>query len=126
MTGMFTLSAECRFAASHVLPGCPPCDNLHGHTWTVRAHWSFSGLDELGMGINFRVLKNALGEHIKDRFDHRHLNDEPPFDDVLPTAENLAMAFFGILRDRFDVGPNGRLTRVEVWEGPESSAAYEA
>jgi len=125
MVETFTLSVECRLAASHVLPGCPPCDRLHGHTWTVRCHWRFVALDDMGMGINFHRLKSVLDEVIRSRFDHRHLNDIPPFDTVAPTAENLARETFRLLATEFDPGPDGRLARVEVWEGPESLAAYE-
>jgi 6-pyruvoyltetrahydropterin/6-carboxytetrahydropterin synthase len=125
MSGTFTLSVQCRLAASHVLPGCPPCDRLHGHTWTVRAFWTFAGLDASGMGANFRDLKEALREQVRARYDHRHLNDIPPFDTSPPTAENLAREVFRVLASQVDTGPNGHLARVEVWEGPESCAAYE-
>lgn len=121
----FTLSVECRLASSHILPGCPPCDRLHGHTWTVRAFWSFAELDENGMGANFRDLKQVLRSEVHDRYDHRHLNELAPFDRVAPTAENLAREVFRILHERMGPGRGGRLTRVEVWEGPEACAAYE-
>lgn len=126
MSEKFTLSVECRLAASHVLPDCPPCDRLHGHTWTVRAHWKFGRLDDAGMGTNFRTLRRALDELVHARFDHRHLNDIEPFDAVPPTAENLARVVFHILREEFEPGASGELTRVEVWEGPDSCVAYEA
>ena len=125
MSGNFTLSVQCRLASSHVLPGCPPCDRLHGHTWTVRVFWAFATLDELGMGANFRDLKEVLRREVHERFDHRHLNDIPPFDRVAPTAENLAREVFTLVREHFHPGPRGRLVRVEVWEGPEACAAYE-
>jgi 6-pyruvoyltetrahydropterin/6-carboxytetrahydropterin synthase len=121
---MFTLSVECRLAASHVLPDCPPCDRLHGHTWTVRAHWAFRELDGGGMGVNFRTLKDVLRELVHERFDHRHLNDIAPFDTQPPTAENLAREIYRIVREGFDPGARGRLARIEVWEGPESCVAY--
>ncbi len=124
MKEIFTLSVQCRLASSHVLPGCPPCDRLHGHTWTVRAFWEYGALDEQGMGANFRDLKAVLRREVHDRFDHRHLNDSPPFDTVPPTAENLARAVFLRLRERHDPGPRGSLVRVEVWEGPEACASY--
>lgn len=124
MTGIFTLSVQCRLASSHVLEGCPPCDRMHGHTWTVRAFWEFTGLDAHGMGANFRDLKDVLRREVHERFDHRHLNDIAPFDRVSPTAENLAREVFGLLREKYALGPHGRLARVEVWEGPEACAAY--
>ncbi len=125
LSGLFTVSVECKLAASHVLPGCPPCDRLHGHTWTVRAHWAFADLDGHGMGANFRVLKDILQGQVRARYDHRHLNDITPFDDIPPTAENLARQVFRLLNASFDPGPEGRLARVEIWEGPESCATYE-
>lgn len=127
MSGTFTLSVQCHLAASHVLPGCPPCDRLHGHTWTVRAYWAFTGLDETGMGVNFRTLKSLLRGEVHERYDHRHLNDIPPFDAVPPTAENLAREVYRALAGAGGEGRlgGGRLARVEIWEGPESCAAYE-
>jgi 6-pyruvoyltetrahydropterin/6-carboxytetrahydropterin synthase len=95
---------------------------MHGHTWTVRAYWDFTALDASGMGVNFHDLKGALQLQVRDRFDHQHLNDIPPFDDISPTAENLAKEVFGLLSGSFDTG--SVLARVEVWEGPESCAAY--
>lgn len=119
------MSVECRLAASHVLPGCPPCDRLHGHTWTVRAYWAFAALDTHGMGANFRDLKDVLARLVYDRFDHRHLNDTAPFDQVTPTAENLAREVFRIVARGYSPPSQGRLVRIEVWEGPESCVAYE-
>lgn len=121
----YTLSVQCRLASSHILPGCPPCDRHHGHTWTVRAFWEFGGLDPDGMGVNFHTLSAALRELVHDRFDHYHLNDIPPFDEIPPTTEHLAREAFRILRAEFDPGPRGRLARVEVWEGPDSCASFE-
>jgi len=77
------------------------------------------------MGANFHVLKDVLQKQVKDRFDHRHLNDIPPLDDVPATAENLAKQAFELLSASFDPGTAGRLARVEVWESPETCAAYE-
>ncbi len=124
MSGTFILSVQCRLASSHVLPGCPPCDRLHGHTWTVRAFWEYAALDDNGMGANFRDLKALLRREVHDRFDHRHLNDIAPFERVPPTAENLAREVYGILRERAGAGTPGRLARVEIWEGPDACAAY--
>jgi 6-pyruvoyltetrahydropterin/6-carboxytetrahydropterin synthase len=97
---------------------------MHGHTWTVRAYWDFAALDTHGMGMNFRDLKAALREHIYERYDHRHLNDISPFGETPPTAENLAREVYRVLAGELDTGPDGRLSRVEIWEGPESCAAY--
>lgn len=126
MGGRFVLSVEGSFSASHTLPDCPPCDRLHGHTWKVRTTWVFTGLDDKGMGMNFSVLKEKLDTHILRVFDHNHLNDLAPFDRLLPTAENLAKVFFLRLQEIDRDGASGALRRVEVWEGSDCCAAYEA
>ncbi len=125
LSGFYTLSVENKLSVSHVLTDCPPCDTLHGHTWRVRAEWVFSGLDQGGMGVNFRLLKNVLREVIVDKYDHRHLNEISPFDRIPPTAENFAREIFTALKNGFDPGPKGRLARVELWEGPDAFAAYQ-
>jgi 6-pyruvoyltetrahydropterin/6-carboxytetrahydropterin synthase len=91
----------------------------------VRAFWEYLTLDENGMGANFRDLRDVLHREVHARFDHRHLNDIPPFDTRPPTAENLAREVFVLLRERFGPGGRGRLRRVEVWEGPDACATYE-
>jgi 6-pyruvoyltetrahydropterin/6-carboxytetrahydropterin synthase len=123
--GRYSLSVSGRFSAAHTLPACPPCDRLHGHTWRVRATWIFTDLDAKGMGENFSVLKSALKSFILDLCDHAYLNELEPFARTEPTAENLAKVFFFILKDRFNPGPSGSIQRVEVWEGEDSSAAFE-
>lgn len=125
MSGKYSITVESSFSASHLLVGCPPCDTLHGHTWKVKASWSFTQLDENGMGADFSKLKTLLTTEIRNIYDHTHLNDRAPFDTIAPTAENLAREFFVILRARSDAAPGGILERLEVWEGPENFVAYE-
>lgn len=125
MSGKYSITVESSFSASHQLPGCPPCDALHGHTWKVKASWAFTQLDENGMGADFSQLKSLLTSEIRNIYDHTHLNDTAPFDTVAPTAENLAREFFLRLRARSDATPGGRIERIEVWEGPDNFVAYE-
>jgi hypothetical protein len=91
----------------------------------VRAFWSFSSLDEHGMGVNFRDLKDVLRREVHDRYDPRHLNDIAPFDRVPPTADESCARGIRCAAGASTPGPRGRLVRVEVWEGPEACAAYE-
>jgi 6-pyruvoyltetrahydropterin/6-carboxytetrahydropterin synthase len=125
MSGKYTVSVSCHFSASHTLPGCPPCDRLHGHTWRVRGEWVFTELTAGGMGADFSDLKARLEKQIRAVYDHAHLNDTPPFDRIIPTAENLAREFYHLLRTDDDPDSKGRIERVEVWEGPDNSVTYE-
>jgi 6-pyruvoyltetrahydropterin/6-carboxytetrahydropterin synthase len=121
----YTIMVECSFSASHALPGCPPCDRVHGHTWKVRAKWAFYELDEAGMGADFSRLRAHLGKEIEQIYDHTHLNDVAPFNRIKPTAENLAKEFFRALKKGLNFRSQGKLEQVEVWEGPENAVSYE-
>jgi 6-pyruvoyltetrahydropterin/6-carboxytetrahydropterin synthase len=57
------------------------------------------------------------------RLDHQFLNDLPPFDDINPSAENMARYFY----DQISGGINGsgpRVREVKIWETDITSATY--
>lgn len=62
------------------------CTQLHGHNWIVTVHCKAKELNDNGMIVDFAHIK----KQIQDRFDHRFINDVPPFNIVNPTAENMA------------------------------------
>jgi 6-pyruvoyltetrahydropterin/6-carboxytetrahydropterin synthase len=122
----YEISAEVTFAASHQIRdegaelGLEP---LHGHNFRLEAFVSrpSGALPESGLVMDFLDLEEKLREVVAP-YDHRHLNDLPPFDAVIPTTENLAHFFFGELEKRL---PDGvELRRVRVWEAPTYSATY--
>lgn len=109
------------FEAAHHLTsykGSP--EPVHGHSWTVEAALEAADLDSEGMGFDFVEVRRALRE-LAVRFDHRHVNEVPPFDRTSPTTERLALWFFEELAARL---PEARLAEVTVWEGPGCSATY--
>lgn len=121
---MFRIFKDFTFAAGHAIRGhTGGCENLHGHNYRVRIHLAAEELDELGMVIDFADLK-ALAAEILEPFDHRVLNDIPPFDTVNTTAELFAEYVFRQVDRRIR---NGRVAvvRVEVWENDSSCAIYE-
>ncbi len=121
---MFRIFKDFTFAAGHAIRGhTGGCENLHGHNYRVRIHLAADELDQLGMVIDFADLK-ALAAEILKPFDHRVLNDIPPFDTVNTTAELFAEYVFRQVDRRIG---NGRVAvvRVEVWENDSSCAVYE-
>jgi 6-pyruvoyltetrahydropterin/6-carboxytetrahydropterin synthase len=126
---MHTIFKDFSFAAAHAIRGhTRGCQNLHGHNYRVRVHLRALQLDELGMVLDFADLKSIMQE-ILGPFDHRVINDVPPFDQRNTTAELLAEFVFGEVGRRLpgSEGPHRRLevTRVEVWENETACAAYE-
>ena len=117
----YTLRVREGFEAAHHLTsykGSP--EPVHGHSWTVEAVLEAAELDDEGMGFDFVEARDALRE-LAGRFDHRHVNEVPPFDETSPTTERLARWFFDELSRRL---PGAGLSEVTVWEGPACSATY--
>ncbi len=120
----YEVSVEASFAASHQLRGYKAdLEPLHGHNFRVEAFMTSRQLDELGLVIDFVELEGEL-RHVLAPYDHRHLNDLPPFDRLNPTTENMARHFYEQLSERLRDKPV-RVQRVRVWEAPTYSATYE-
>lgn len=120
---MFVLKIVTDFASAHSLRNYPgDCSRLHGHNWQVEVSVKSEVLDKTGIAIDFREIKKQTKTVIK-RLDHQYLNEIPPFDQLNPTAENIAKYFYeevGQLINNQDV----RVSEVVVWETPRASVAY--
>lgn len=95
---MYEITTETHFSAAHRLQNYKgPCENLHGHNWLVKATVRCENVDERGIGIDFKDLKQILNE-ISLEFDHKDLNTifDPlninPSSEILPftSLENFA------------------------------------
>mgnify|MGYP006269895901 CR=1 FL=1 len=123
MTARYTMTIRTEFAAAHWLRDYDgPCNRLHGHNWKVDVEVDASGLDELGMGVDFGDIKAATRE-ITDGLDHRNLNDLPPFDRLNPTAENIAAHLHGELSERLN-DERVRVRAVTLWETDRACVRY--
>jgi 6-pyruvoyltetrahydropterin/6-carboxytetrahydropterin synthase len=121
---MFTIVKDYTFAAAHFIRGHQGgCQNLHGHNYRVRVQVGARTLNALGMVIDFSELKAVMRE-VLEPFDHRVINDIPPFTERNTTAELLAEHFFSSVAARID-DERVQTLRVEVWETDTSCAAYE-
>ena len=119
---MYEISVHTTFAASHHLVGYNgECARDHGHNWKAEAVVAANGLDNIGIAIDFKAVKKLL-EEITEPFDHRNLNDLPPFDQKNPTSENLAAWIYGELEKRLPSGV--KPLKVRVWETEKYSVTY--
>lgn len=125
---MYEITVRTRFAAAHYLKDYDgPCSRLHGHTWHIEATFRGDRLDGKGMLLDFRAVKNKI-KVIVDELDHNTLNEVEPFcggSENNPTVENLARYIYYRLKDACDGhGKAAQISRVRVWESPDTSAAY--
>jgi len=115
---MYEVTVIREFSAAHRVEDYPGnCEHLHGHNWKVEITARSPDLDELGMVVDFRKLKEAT-DRILSRLDHRLLNDVPPFDAVSPTAENIGRYICDSVSEDIPVH------RVRVFETETSVATY--
>ncbi len=122
---MFTIFKDFPFSAAHAIRGhTRGCQNLHGHNYRVRVHLRAERLDELGMVLDFADLK-AMMREIVGPFDHRVINDIPPFDERNTTAELLSQYVYEEVERRLADQDRVRVARVEVWETETSCAIFE-
>lgn len=123
MPPRYTLKIVTDFAAAHSLRNYPgDCSRLHGHNWKIEAEVVATKLDRLGIGIDFKTIKketNALAE----RLDHRYLNEIPPFDEINPTAENIAAYLYQELSQKLD-NETLRVGAITVWETERACVRY--
>jgi 6-pyruvoyltetrahydropterin/6-carboxytetrahydropterin synthase len=120
---MFELSVKTHFSAAHRLVGYDgACANLHGHNWDVEIFVRGVQLNALGMLIDFRDIKAAIREVMKE-VDHCDLNLIPAFLRENPTSENLARYLHGKFGERLN-GESCRVWKITVCETPGTTASY--
>ncbi|MGE5188937.1 MAG: 6-carboxytetrahydropterin synthase QueD [Gemmatimonadota bacterium] len=120
--GLYALTVRMSFAAAHRLRGYQGnCERLHGHNWQVEATVESPVLDARGMAVDFRAIKGVVAEALAG-FDHRCLNEVPPFDEINPSSENLARHLFEEIGKKIPAPV--RVSRVTVWESEDARAEY--
>ena len=123
---MFELKVTKHFAAAHNLREFyGKCENLHGHNWFVEARVRAKELDNIGLVMDFGVIKKHLND-VLDMIDHQYLNDLPSFKTDNPSSENIALFIFNNLAPLIKEGSAGRvwLHSVSAWESENSCATY--
>ncbi len=122
---MYQLTKSVMFDAAHQLRDYPgKCANLHGHTYKLEVCIAGEKVSEIGMLYDFFDMKKLM-QGVTDQLDHHFINDIAPFDEINPTAENLAYYIYQTLkRELAAQNPALILKHVQVWETPTCSATY--
>jgi 6-pyruvoyltetrahydropterin/6-carboxytetrahydropterin synthase len=101
-----------------------PCNNPMGHGHNYELDITVKGEPDpiTGMVIDLKTLKDIVQKEIIDKVDHKHLNFDVDFmKDVIPTAENIVIAFWNILKPKI---PNGELFELVLYETPRNYIVY--
>ena len=100
------------------------CDNPggHGHNYYMEVSVEGNINPETGMVIDLKRLKDIMRRQVIDRVDHRNLNTDVPFlQGIIPTAENLARAFWEQLAPAIT---EGHLHKIVLEETETNSVVY--
>lgn len=77
--------------------------NFHGHNYEVVIKLIGEPDPATGYVMDMKVLGDLVKEHVLSRFDHKNLNlDTVYFRDMNPTAENICIVIYDILREKID------------------------
>ena len=119
---MYELVVEKTFAGAHNLRNYDgECERLHGHNWKVEVTLKAEKLDDIGMVMDFKIVKIKL-EEILSRFDHSYLNELSEFKQENPTTENVSKLIYNKLSEQLP--PEIFVAKVKTWESEKCAAAY--
>lgn len=123
MPPKYALTVLTDFASAHTLRDYPgDCSRLHGHNWKLEAEVEATALDNVGMALDFKVIKKVARE-ITGELDHRYLNELEPFAQLNPTAENIAAYLFQRLSERLN-NEHVRVSAITLWETERACVRY--
>ena len=124
-TGRYSVRVEARFEAAHFLREYRGItEPLHGHSYKVEAELAArgGGVDGDAIAVDFVSAKRKL-DVLAKKLDYGCINDVPPFNEVNPSAENIAEWFARELQTAV-ADENALVTAVTIWEGPVNSVTY--
>lgn len=120
---MYELMIRTKFAAAHQLRNYNGrCENLHGHNWRVDVFVQAENLNEIGLAVDFKDLKDATN-YLLEQVEHAFINEVFPFTEINPSSENIAKWLYEGLSKKLN-DDNMSVSMVQVWESDTASASY--
>jgi 6-pyruvoyltetrahydropterin/6-carboxytetrahydropterin synthase len=90
------------------------CANLHGHNYVLEVVVAGEIQEATGYVMDLKQLSDVICRRVIQDVDHRNLNTDVPWlRGHIPTAENLALAFWERINSEL---PEGLLRSVRLWE----------
>ncbi len=98
--------------------------NYHGHNYELIVKLTGETDDATGYLFDMKILSDIIKAHVLDRFDHKNLNlDTTEFKSLNPSAENIAVVIYNILRqeieDKFEL-------HIRLYETEKNFVEYPA
>lgn len=100
------------------------CNNQNGHGHNYVLEVTVKGFPDPDTGYVFdlKKMKQIIENHLLIFVDHKHLNHDVDFlNGIIPTAENMAVKFWEVLKDKFNPAT---LHKLKIWETDNSMVEY--
>jgi 6-pyruvoyltetrahydropterin/6-carboxytetrahydropterin synthase len=92
--------------------------NFHGHNYELEVTLTGAADPQSGYVFDLGVLAKIIKTEVENRFDHKNLNlDTPEFRDLNPTAENIVVVIWQLLRDKL---PTHLALHIRLYETPRN------
>jgi 6-pyruvoyltetrahydropterin/6-carboxytetrahydropterin synthase len=96
--------------------------NGHGHNYVLEVTVTGNPSKETGMVIDLKMLSGIINDALIDKVDHKHMNLDVDFlRGIIPTAENMAMSFWQILKNNIQ---GGVLYAIKLYESDTNVVEY--
>ena len=102
------------------------CNNpsFHGHNYDLIVKVTGYVREDTGYLIDMKILSDLIKAEVEDRFDHKNLNlDTVEFKELNPTAENICLIIFEILREKIEKDLD---LQIRLYETPRNFVEYPA
>jgi 6-pyruvoyltetrahydropterin/6-carboxytetrahydropterin synthase len=102
------------------------CNNpsFHGHNYELVVKITGVPDKDTGYVMDLKVLSDLIRTEVLGRFDHKNLNlDTVEFKNLNPTAENIAIVIYDLLRPLIDAEKE---LQVRLYETPRNFVEYPA
>ena len=120
---MYEVIVKTKFSAAHRLSGYNgEFEPLHGHNWLAKVVIEAKKLDKMEVGVDFTTVKEKTDE-ILSQLDYHNINEISPFDNLNPSAENIARWLYEQLSKVMNT-EIARVKRVQIIETEDSGSAY--
>lgn len=98
--------------------------NYHGHNYELEVKLAGEIDAATGYVYDLKLLSDIIKETIIDRFDHKNLNeDTAEFKNLNPTAENIVVVIYNLLRAKIDAAYD---LHLRLYETPKNFVEYPA
>ena len=96
--------------------------HYHGHNYELEVKVTGKPNKKTGYVIDLKLLSDLIKREIHSRFDHKNLNlDTREFKELNPTAENIAIVIYELLRPHIDKKND---LMIRLYETPRTYVEY--